>query len=241
MGSADGPVRVVPLGGLGEIGLNCLVLECAGAAIAIDCGVMFPDTSMLGIDLVIPEMEYLRQLGDALPRVRHHARARRPHRRAALCAARPRRPGVRDADGGGPDHHAAARARARPVDRPARLPPRRSLGAGSVRDRSDPRHPFDRRRRRFGDHDAARRRHPHRRLQDRLYPDRRPRPEHPGVCRVRRARRVAAALRLHQRRARRLDRLRAQRAAPASKGCSRAPRGASSSPPSRRTSIACSR
>ena len=61
--SVDGPLRVVPLGGLGEIGLNCMVLECAGAAIAIDCGVMFPDPSMLGIDLVIPELEYLRQLG----------------------------------------------------------------------------------------------------------------------------------------------------------------------------------
>ena len=63
-GSPDGPLRVVPLGGLGEIGLNCLVLEYADAAIAIDCGVMFPDTSMLGIDLVIPELEYLRQLGE---------------------------------------------------------------------------------------------------------------------------------------------------------------------------------
>jgi ribonuclease J len=62
-GSAEGTLRIVPLGGLGEIGLNCLVLECAGAALAIDCGVMFPDTGMLGIDLVIPEMEYLRQLG----------------------------------------------------------------------------------------------------------------------------------------------------------------------------------
>lgn len=57
------PLRVAPLGGLGEIGLNCLVLECAGEAVAIDCGVMFPDTTMLGIDLVIPEIEYLRQLG----------------------------------------------------------------------------------------------------------------------------------------------------------------------------------
>lgn len=63
-GSTDGSLRVVPLGGLGEIGLNCLVLECSGAAIAIDCGVMFPDTSMLGIDLVIPDFEYLRQLGE---------------------------------------------------------------------------------------------------------------------------------------------------------------------------------
>jgi len=63
-GDASGPLRVSPLGGLGEIGLNCLVLECAGAAIAIDCGVMFPDASMLGVDLVIPEFEHLRRLGD---------------------------------------------------------------------------------------------------------------------------------------------------------------------------------
>ncbi len=61
---ASGPLRVVPLGGLGEIGLNCLLLECGGQAIAIDCGVMFPDASMLGIDLVLPDFEYLRSLGD---------------------------------------------------------------------------------------------------------------------------------------------------------------------------------
>jgi len=63
-GIARGRLRIVPLGGLGEIGLNCLVVECDGQAIAIDCGVMFPDPSMLGIDLVIPELEYLRQLRD---------------------------------------------------------------------------------------------------------------------------------------------------------------------------------
>jgi ribonuclease J len=60
----SGALRVIPLGGLGEIGLNCLVLEYEGEAIAIDCGVMFPDPSLLGIDLVIPEFDYLRQLGD---------------------------------------------------------------------------------------------------------------------------------------------------------------------------------
>ncbi|MEO8603396.1 MAG: ribonuclease J [bacterium] len=64
MDGPSGTLRVIPLGGLGEIGLNCLVLEYGGEAIAIDCGVMFPDASMLGIDLVIPEFEYLRQLGD---------------------------------------------------------------------------------------------------------------------------------------------------------------------------------
>jgi len=56
-------LRVIPLGGLGEIGLNCLVLEHEGEAIAIDCGVMFPDATMLGVDLVIPEFDYLRKLG----------------------------------------------------------------------------------------------------------------------------------------------------------------------------------
>ncbi len=61
---ASGPLRIVPLGGLGEIGLNCLLLECGGQAIAIDCGVMFPDAGMLGIDLVLPDLEYLRSLGD---------------------------------------------------------------------------------------------------------------------------------------------------------------------------------
>lgn len=58
------PLRVVPLGGLGEIGLNCLVLEYGEHAIAIDCGLMFPDPSMLGVDLVVPDVEYLRRLGD---------------------------------------------------------------------------------------------------------------------------------------------------------------------------------
>ena len=47
----SGTLRVIPLGGLGEIGLNCLVLEYEGEAIAIDCGVMFPDPSLLGVDL----------------------------------------------------------------------------------------------------------------------------------------------------------------------------------------------
>ncbi|MGH6692344.1 MAG: MBL fold metallo-hydrolase, partial [Gammaproteobacteria bacterium] len=58
------PLRVVPLGGLGEIGLNLLLLEYGDTAIAVDCGVMFPDEQMLGIDVVIPDFTYLRSLGE---------------------------------------------------------------------------------------------------------------------------------------------------------------------------------
>jgi ribonuclease J len=61
---ATGPLRVIPLGGLGEIGLNLLVLEYGDTAIAVDCGVMFPDEQMLGIDVAIPDITYLRGLGD---------------------------------------------------------------------------------------------------------------------------------------------------------------------------------
>jgi len=64
--SDSGSIRVIPLGGLGEIGLNCLVLEYARAALMIDCGVMFPDHYMLGVDLVIPDFSYLSELGDKL-------------------------------------------------------------------------------------------------------------------------------------------------------------------------------
>ena len=49
-------VRILPLGGLGEIGLNMLVIEAAGGLLIIDCGLMFPESYMLGIDLVIPDI-----------------------------------------------------------------------------------------------------------------------------------------------------------------------------------------
>src|SRR5436309_13981537 len=52
-------LKIIPLGGLGEFGLNMMLLECGGAAIAIDCGLMFPGADLLGIDLVIPDVSYL--------------------------------------------------------------------------------------------------------------------------------------------------------------------------------------
>ncbi len=52
-------LRVLPLGGLGEIGLNMLALEYAGKILLIDCGLMFPEAYMLGIDLVLPDISSL--------------------------------------------------------------------------------------------------------------------------------------------------------------------------------------
>ena len=54
-------VRIVPLGGLGEIGLNLTVLECAGRAIVIDAGVMFPEERTLGLGVLAPDLAYLEQ------------------------------------------------------------------------------------------------------------------------------------------------------------------------------------
>ncbi len=53
------PLKIIPLGGLGEFGLNMMLLQSGEQAIAIDCGLMFPGADLFGIDLVIPDISYL--------------------------------------------------------------------------------------------------------------------------------------------------------------------------------------
>ena len=61
---ADSHLRVVPLGGLGEIGKNMMALECDGDIVVIDAGVLFPEEGMPGIDFVIPDITYLAENKD---------------------------------------------------------------------------------------------------------------------------------------------------------------------------------
>src|SRR5258708_11904318 len=55
----QGALRIIPLGGLGEIGMNLMVYEYGDDAIIVDCGMMFPDAATLGVDVIVPDMTYL--------------------------------------------------------------------------------------------------------------------------------------------------------------------------------------
>ena len=58
-GNADQKIRVIPLGGLEQIGMNITAFEYGDSIVVVDCGLSFPADDMLGIDLVIPDVSYL--------------------------------------------------------------------------------------------------------------------------------------------------------------------------------------
>lgn len=60
------PVRIMPLGGLGEVGKNITLYECQGDMLLVDCGIVFPDSDMFGVDLVIPDFTYIVQNKDRI-------------------------------------------------------------------------------------------------------------------------------------------------------------------------------
>ncbi|MBC8019026.1 MAG: ribonuclease J [Verrucomicrobia bacterium] len=57
-------LQIIPLGGLGEIGMNMMAYACGDDIIVVDCGLMFPEPDMLGIDYVIPDISWLRERSD---------------------------------------------------------------------------------------------------------------------------------------------------------------------------------
>ncbi|MFN8382992.1 MAG: ribonuclease J [Anaerolineales bacterium] len=62
--SKKNKLRIIPLGGLGEVGKNMMAYEFAGDIIVVDAGIMFPKNDMLGVDYIIPDYEYLKNKAD---------------------------------------------------------------------------------------------------------------------------------------------------------------------------------
>ncbi|MFP4393531.1 MAG: ribonuclease J [Desulfohalobiaceae bacterium] len=66
MTEKDKGLSIYPLGGLGEIGMNCMLLETKSSAVLIDCGLRFPDDFHYGVDVVIPRLEFVLEKQDKL-------------------------------------------------------------------------------------------------------------------------------------------------------------------------------
>ncbi|TIH13554.1 ribonuclease J [Marinifilum sp. JC120] len=63
---SDPQLNVCPLGGLGEIGLNCMILGTAESAVVVDCGLIFPDDALFGVDIAIPRFDHILAQKDIL-------------------------------------------------------------------------------------------------------------------------------------------------------------------------------
>ena len=144
-------VRIVPLGGCGEIGRNMTVIETNDDLVVVDCGLMFPDDEMYGVDIVINDFTYVRERARQAARAAGDARPRRPHRRHSRTSLSefPERPDRRHAADDRADQGEVARAalgeasftQVQPGSRVAlrrdrsRVHPRQSLGRGRLRAR----------------------------------------------------------------------------------------------------------
>src|SRR5690554_8047674 len=70
---AEGTLRVIPLGGLGEIGRNMTTFEYDGKILIVDCGVLFPEEHQPGVDLILPDFSYIKdRLDDVVGLVLTH-------------------------------------------------------------------------------------------------------------------------------------------------------------------------
>ena len=237
-------LRVLPLGGLGEIGKNMTVVEYDGRIVVVDTGLMFPTAEMLGIDLVLPDFSYLRDRADDIEAIvlthghEDHVGAL-PYvlREIGDAAGDLRRPAD---DRHGPLQARRAQARATRRCRSCRRGRRSSAGPFELElvhlAALDPRHA-----RRSCSRTEARLGADDRRLQVRPDPGRRPPGRHLAPGRDRPRRPAAALRRLDQRRPPRGRALGVERRAGAAASSSPAARAGSSSPPSPPTSTASSR
>ena len=66
-------LRIIPLGGLEQIGMNITAFEFEDSIVVVDCGLSFPEDDMLGIDLVIPDITYLKNNAHESKRFCHYA------------------------------------------------------------------------------------------------------------------------------------------------------------------------
>lgn len=65
-GARKTPLKIIPLGGLNEVGKNLTLFECSNDIFAVDCGLAFPDSDLPGVDIVIPDFTYLEKNADKL-------------------------------------------------------------------------------------------------------------------------------------------------------------------------------
>ena len=77
-------LKIIPLGGLGEIGKNMTAIEFGTDIIVIDCGLGFPDEDMYGIDIVIPDISYLKANAEKVRGI-IITRSRGSYRRDPIC------------------------------------------------------------------------------------------------------------------------------------------------------------
>ena len=68
-----GKLKIIPLGGLEQIGMNITAFEYEDSIIVVDCGLSFPEDDMLGIDLVIPDITYLKENIDKVKGILYHS------------------------------------------------------------------------------------------------------------------------------------------------------------------------
>ena len=60
----ENKINIIPLGGLGEFGRNMTVFEYQDQYLIVDCGILFPDNNMIGVDYIIPDMQFLNGKSD---------------------------------------------------------------------------------------------------------------------------------------------------------------------------------